>query len=65
MGEDKRRGRDPFEGHLSYRDPGIVVDAELPRKVERLRRWFRVYSDAAIVELMQAAGLDIIERAEP
>ena len=62
MGKRKRAKKppdDPFEGHLSYRDQGIVVDADLLRWVERLRSWFRVYCDAEIVERMQAEGIRI------
>jgi hypothetical protein len=53
----------PFIGHLGYRDQSTGVDAELLRKVGRLRSWFRHLSDAEVVERMTAAGMDIVERA--
>jgi hypothetical protein len=68
MNERKRVQKRPkedaaFVGHLSCRDQSIVVDAELLRKVGRLRSWFRLLSDAEIVERMTAVGMDITEQA--
>ena len=61
MSEHEKPKQDPFEGHRSYRGQGIVVDAEQLRQVERLRRWFRVDSDAEIVGRMTAAGITITD----
>jgi hypothetical protein len=50
----ERSKEGPFEGHLSYRPEGFDVPPGIPRQVQRLRRWFRVYCDEEIVEFMMA-----------